>query len=101
MLPTGISCPWGVARVRMTPSRGASISIAALSVSISKMTAPFATRSPSFTCHFLIRPVVISMSTRGRMTSVAMAQALDLILDPAVADVIEQEDDHLDAETSD
>src|SRR5690242_955950 len=76
-VPTGISIPSAAAMLRITPSPGDSTSIAALSVSISKIGAPLATVSPSLTYHLLILPVAMSMSTRGRMTSSGM------ILDPA------------------
>src|SRR4029450_12711394 len=75
-VPTGMSTPSPAVMLRITPSPGDSTSIAALSVSISKIGAPFATLSPSLTYHLLILPVAMSMSTRGRMTSSGM------ILDP-------------------
>src|SRR5690348_10070077 len=68
-VPTGMSIPSAAEILRITPSPGDSTSIAALSVSISKMGAPLATVSPSLTYHLLILPVAMSISTRGRMTS--------------------------------
>src|SRR5688572_18441682 len=65
----------------MMPSLGASISIAALSVSISNSNAPFLTASPSFTCHLAILPVAMSISTFGNMTSTGMG------LDPAFHEI--------------
>ena len=57
-----------------TPLAGASISIAALSVSISNSTSPFLTLAPSSANQREICPVAMSMSTLGRMTSVGIAQ---------------------------
>src|ERR1700743_2079149 len=57
----------------MMPLAGASISIVALLVSISKISVPSRTSSPSFTCQAAIMPSVMSMSTRGRITSVGIS----------------------------
>src|SRR3989337_1319186 len=70
--PTGTTAPSTAVILRMMPSLGASISIAALSVSISNSNAPFLTGSPSFTCHLEILPVAMSISTFGNMTSTGM-----------------------------
>ena len=67
----GTSVPSGEAWRRM-PLAGASISIAALSVSMSKSGSPFATEPPSATCQAMIRPAAMSMSTLGMMTSVGI-----------------------------
>ncbi len=75
-VPTGTMAPSAAEMFLMTPSAGASISIAALSVSISKSSAPFLIVSPSLTCHLEILPVAMSISTLGMMTSVAMDQIL-------------------------
>jgi hypothetical protein len=60
---------------RMVPLAGASISIAALSVSISNSTSPFFTAAPSSTNQREIWPVAMSMSTLGRMTSTGIFSA--------------------------
>src|SRR5829696_2728163 len=85
--PTGTTAPSTAVMLRMMPSLGASISIAALSVSISNSKAPFLTASPSFTCHRTILPVAMSISTLGRMTSTGMG------LDPALHEITDLLDD--------
>jgi hypothetical protein len=55
------------------PLAGASISMVALLVSISKISIPSRTSSPSLTCQAAIMPSVMSMSTRGKMTSVGIS----------------------------
>jgi hypothetical protein len=72
MLPTGSGTSSATLRSRITPEAGASTSIAAFSVSISKIGWPLATDAPSPTYQREMRPSVMSMSTRGRMTSVGM-----------------------------
>jgi hypothetical protein len=57
-----------------TPEAGASTSIAALSVSISNSVCPLATCAPSGACQRPIRPLAMSMSTRGMTISTATFQ---------------------------
>src|SRR6266545_231798 len=46
----------------------------ALSVSTSKSTSPFSTRSPSFLCHAMIRPSSIVRPSFGKMTRVMLTR---------------------------
>jgi hypothetical protein len=61
------------------PSAGDSISMAALSVSITKSGSPLLTCSPSFLSHSTKVPVSMTMSTFGMMTSVAMTTFLPIV----------------------
>src|SRR5512147_3065810 len=58
------------------PSPGDSISMAALSVSMTKSGSPLLTCSPSFLSHSTKVPVSMTISTLGMMTSVAMSICL-------------------------
>src|SRR5438093_3456432 len=59
---------------RTNPDADASISMFALSVSTSKRTSPFSTRSPSFLCHAIRRPSSIVRPSLGRMTRVTLTR---------------------------
>ena len=70
--PTG-TCPPGRTRIfRSTPEPKASISTLALSVSISAMTSPPLTGSPSFFNHWMTLPVSIASDSLGMTTLVIM-----------------------------
>src|SRR5438093_1416722 len=71
---TGALASAGSRMRRTIPEADASISMFALSVSISKRTSPFSTRSPSFLCHAIRRPSSIVRPSLGRMTRVTLTR---------------------------
>src|SRR5690606_28918105 len=75
------------------PSSTASTSIVALSVSISAMTSPAETRSPSLTCHVAIFPSVMVGERAGIVMVIGILKP-SLI---AIANVFDRTDDLCDA----
>src|SRR6202158_877756 len=71
---TGALASAGNRMRRTTPEADASISMFALSVSTSKSTSPFSTRSPSFLCHATRRPSSIVSPSFGRITRVTVTR---------------------------
>src|SRR5271165_6459048 len=70
--PTGTSIPACTLIPARTPSPGDSISITALSVSISSSGSPLATASPSFFSHEISLPVSCAISSAGITTLIAI-----------------------------
>src|SRR5580693_4276210 len=70
--PTGTSAPGWTFTPARTPSPGDSISITALSVSISRSASPLATESPSFFSHEMSLPVSWAISSAGITTLIAI-----------------------------
>src|SRR5580700_4218620 len=70
--PTGTSAPAWTLMPASTPSPGDSISMTALSVSISRSGSPFATDSPSFFSHEMSLPVSWAISSAGITTLIAI-----------------------------
>src|SRR6185437_72258 len=70
---TGASCAGGEGLGAGLPSSTASISMVALSVSISASTSPAATLSPGCLCHFASLPSVIVGESAGISTSIGIA----------------------------
>src|ERR1700674_4727661 len=77
--PTGTSAPAWILTPPRTPSPGDSISITALSVSISSRGSPLATDSPSFFSHEMSLPVSWAISSAGITTLIPIVRTSSYI----------------------
>ena len=71
--PTFTCLPSGHNRLAMVPSSNAACSMVALSVSMSAITCPEVTLSPTLTCHLTTVPCSMVSESRGMVTLMGMA----------------------------
>src|SRR5208337_5534964 len=83
--PTGTSVPACTLMPERTPSPGDSISITALSVSISSNGSPLATDSPSFLSHEMSLPVSWAISSAGITTLIAIVRYREILVETRLA----------------